>query len=173
MKERESLLDFADEDRKQVNSKNRRPHHLSPVCSHCGAPTWEFRHSLSTQLGENLIQLYRYGRPAMVRDLHLPYGKSSNFQKLRYFGPIVTLEKLNDQNYSLVAHDKKTARWWLTQGGEEFVRATVRVPRYAWTYRGQVVERCGDTVLITDLVPDFNWRIDYAQEARPHEGVSA
>lgn len=114
----------------------------------------EFKHTLSKQLGEILIQLYRLGRPSRVSDLHLGYSKASNFQKLRYFG--------------LVTHDAKSAIWWLTQEGEQFVCATIRLQRYAWSYRGEVVELEGPLVLITELVPDFNHRIDYAKEARPH-----
>jgi hypothetical protein len=156
MKEQDiTLLDYANDDRKRANQKSQRPHHLSPVCSHCGAPTVEFRHGLSRQLGEILCQIYRFGKPFKVRDLCLNYSKASNFQKLRY--------------WELVEHDAKTETWWLSKTGEDFVRCVTRLKKYAWTYRGEVVEHDGPEVLITDLVPDFNHRVDYARESRPHD----
>ena len=152
------LLDYANEDKRKANAKSVRPHLQREVCPHCDAPTVEYRHTLSKQLGELLIQLYRFGGRARVRDLHVGYSKASNFQKLRYWG--------------LVAQEKGSTWYWvITPIGESFVRATLRIQKHVWTYRGVAVETEGDMVLITDLVPDYNTRISYAQEARAHGGV--
>lgn len=163
MKEPVSLLDYADDDRKSAYGKSRRPHGLSPICKCCGAPLVEFKHTLSKQLGEILIRLYRKGGSAQIRELFLSYSAASNAQKLRY--------------WDLITHrteeDRRKGIWSLTEKGEQFVRVTIRLPKHAWSYRGKTVELEGDPVLITDLVKDFNSRISFAQEARPHETHSA
>ena len=151
-------------ERNKLAAKNYRPHFADGKlkCDHCGGSMMEHRHGLSKQLGELVCQLFRHPkRQVMVRELNQGYGKSSNFQKLRYF--------------NLVDHDPKTATWWLTETGEQFARCTIRIAKHVWTWQGQVVkredgedDREGPMLLITELVPDWNWRIDYAREARPH-----
>lgn len=156
------LLDYANEDRRKANSTSVRPHNGRQECEHCHAPTMEYRHTLSRLLGEMLLQLYRFkGQRARLRDLHLPNSKFANFQKLQYWG-LVDREKRDG---------KYTAYWYLTYAGEQFARVTRRCPKQVWTYRGRWVEFEGQAVLITDLVRDYNTRVSYAQEARPHERI--
>lgn len=155
----ESQLDPANEDRKKANSKSFRPHGGRLECECCGAQTKEYRHKLSKGLGESLVQFFRYGGRAKLRDLHLSYSKRTNFQKLRYFG--------------LVTNDEKLAMWTLTDKGEQFVRGTIRVQEYVWTWQADPLESEGKGVLITELVPDYNHRIDYAKEGRPHDVSTA
>lgn len=157
----ETVVDFVDEDHRRAESGHYRPHKgFGECCPTCQAPTVDYRHTLSKGLANTLIRLYRFkGSRARVRDLHLGYGAASNFQKLRYWNLVEYASK----------EDKRLGFWSLTDIGEKFVRATIRLRKFAWTYRAQPVEYEGEEVLITDLVPDFNWRIDYAQEAREHE----
>lgn len=152
------------DERKKSASKSYRSHFGDGKlkCDHCGGSMMEHRHGLSKQLGELICQLFRHPkRQVMVRELHQGYGKSSNFQKLKYF--------------NLVDHDPKTATWWLTETGEQFARCTVRIQRHVWTWQARVVKRPdgqddreGPMLLITELVPGWDWKIDYAREARPH-----
>jgi hypothetical protein len=149
-------------ERNKQATKNYRPHDGKLKCDHCGGSMMEHRHGLSKQLGELICQLFRHTkRQVMVRELHQGYGKSSNFQKLRYF--------------NLVDHDPKTATWWLTETGEQFARCTIRIQKHVWTYQAKVVKRPdgeddreGPMLLITELVSGWDWKIDYAREARPH-----
>lgn len=165
-----SLLDFVDADRKRAESGTSRPHlGLTACCSQCGAVTVDYRHSLSKGLAVVLIRIYRHGSPVRARDLGLNYTQASNLQKLRYWGLIE----------HLTTEDKRTGHWHITEEGEKFVRATKRLPRHVWTYRAEVLikngvpEMEGEPVLITDLVPGYNWRIDWAQEARDHQSSAA
>ena len=167
------LLDFAEgqiqNDRAAVNAKTyQRPHAGNACCGECGAPTLEYKHTLSKVLADSLIRLYRFTQArkldsATVADLMLSYSHASNFQKLRYWGLVEHRTK----------DDKRTGRWAITQAGEDWVRCTSRLQRFAWTYRGKFVEFEGDPILITDVVPNFNWRIDWAEEARPHDAAQA
>ena len=148
------LFDYANDDRKKANSKSFRPHNGRVECECCGQTTKEYKHKLSRQLGESLIQFFKYGGRAKLKDLHLNYSKRTNFQKLRYFG--------------LVENDRKTGIWTLTDKGEQFVRATIRVQEFVWTWNAQPLEAAGRGVLITELVPDYRHRIDWAIDSRPH-----
>lgn len=165
-----SLLDFVDADVKRSESGTSRPHlGLTACCSHCGGVTVDYRHSLSRGLATVLIRIYRHGGPVRARDLGLNYVQASNLQKLRYWGLI----------QHLTSEDKRTGHWSITALGEQFVRATLRLPRHVWTYRAEVVnkngapEMEGESVLITDLVAGYNWRIDWAEEAREHQPSAA
>jgi hypothetical protein len=157
---RQPLLDFADKDRKQAESGHVRPHkNLAPCCAQCGSPTVDYRHSLSKGLADVLIRIYRHRSPVRARELGLNYSQASNLQKLRYWNLIehVTIE------------DKRTGQWSITETGEQFVRAAIRLPRHAWSYRAEALNEFeGEMVLITDLIPGYNWRVTYAEEARPH-----
>jgi len=165
------LLDYAErqiqKDRDAVNSKrftNARVHNGGlESCAKCGAPTLEYKHTLSKVLAGDLIRLYEYQRSreflaVMLADLRLNYSQASNFQKLRYWGLVEHRTK----------EDKRTGHWSITEKGEDWLRSLIRLPRCVWTYRGEVIEFEGDKILITDTMPDYKWRIDWAQDSRPH-----
>jgi hypothetical protein len=151
-------------ERNKQAAKNYRPHQGSDTCGHCGSPTREWRHTLSAQLGKILVRIYRHvqshgNRPFMARDLALSYSAASNLQKIRYWG--------------LIEHgspeEERAGLWRLTATGEQFARATIRLRKKVWTYRTEVVEFEGDEVLISELLPDFSWRVTWAEEnARAH-----
>lgn len=162
----QSLLDFADSDRKKAESGHVRAHKGmgGECCPRCQSPTVDYRHSLSKGLADVLIRIYRHCGPVRARDLGLNYSQASNLQKLRYW-------TLIDH---VTSEDKRTGLWSITEVGEQFVRAIIRLPRHAWSYRGEALnEYEGEMVLITDLVPGYNWRVAYAEEARPHIAASS
>lgn len=162
----QSMLDFdkAEDsirrvERNRLAAKNYRPHRGSDICEHCGSPTREWRHTLSASLAKMLTQAYRYvqshgNRPFMARDLMLSYSGGSNFCKLSY--------------WLLIEHgspeEERAGLWRLTEKGEQFVRATIRLPKRVWTFRTEPIEYEGAELLITELLPGWKWKVQWAQE---------
>ena len=151
--------DYARQDSLEFDLKPAYKAHNRPpkaVCPHCGASMQVYAHSLTRGLCDALVRLYRYGSPARLRDLALSPAMFTNFQKLRYFGLVEQVE----------IDETRTGKWRLTDLGEQFVRRTVRVPSRVHTYRGKVQRQDGEMVLITDVLPGYFWKIDYARDAQ-------
>lgn len=158
----QSLLDLqaydvANEDRKKVYGANQRPHKGRHECPFCLGPMHEFKHVLSKGLAGTLIRIYRHTSPVRAQDLGLNYTAQSCLQKLRYWNLIKHVTEV----------DKRTGLWSITDTGEQFVRGTIRLQRFVWTYRANIVEYEGEEVLITDLVKDFRWTTQRRQDPMP------
>lgn len=151
-------------ERNKQAAKSYRSHQGLDTCGCCGQAMKEWRHTLSSLLGEMLVQTYRHvqshgNKPFKASDLHTSYSGGSNYCKISY--------------WDLIEHgspeEKKAGLWRLTEKGEQFVRGTIRLPKRVWTWDAKPVEYEGKMVLITDLVPNFNWRVAWAQEdSRAH-----
>jgi hypothetical protein len=133
------------------------------VCEHCGAKIVEYKHGLSKGLIRVLYHIIREceGQPQEFEfcNIKLTYNEGSNFQKLRYWKLI---EKVGD-------FDGKGGTWKLTARGISFARGEISLPKFAMTYRGELVSHEGDNVKVYEVVDGWRFRPDYASEAVPHE----
>lgn len=143
-------------------ARKHRPRVEKPVCPRCGAKQVEHRHALVKGLAIVAIRLFRFGRPAKLRELALPNAAFANAQKLKYFGITEQVE----------IDETRTGKWQLTDLGEQWVRNTIRLPKHAITFRNQVLRTEGPDVLITECVDRYQWRIEWAEEAMPHESAA-
>ena len=131
-------------------------------CEHCGAKMVEYKHGLSKKLCRALAMVVTRSNstePQEIREMGLDYSHRCNFQKLRYWGLV---EKIGDK-------DSKGGLWRVTERGMAFVMGKISCPRFAWTYRGDVVRHEGEPINITDISGGWKYRIDYARESEPHK----
>lgn len=130
-------------------------------CTHCGAPTVEYKHSLSTGLARCLRAIFEAGNFAHVGDLPLSYNDRCNFQKLRYWDLV---------RYADDPSGSKAGGWWaLTPLGQGFVAGVYTAPKSVWTYRGSRVRYEGEQGTFATIQGPYKTRPEYAQEAKPME----
>lgn len=131
------------------------------TCECCGAKLVEYRFSFNTGLLVFLRRLYDAGRPAKTDTLGLTYSQRTNSQKLRYWG---LAEKVVNEEAAV-----KAGWWQITRLGLCFIRGTVSIPKFVWTFRGEVVRKEGPDIFVRDVADGWKYRIEYAQEAIAHE----
>lgn len=125
------------------------------TCECCGAKIITYTHKLNKSLCAALIRAYMVNglREFKLKDLHISTSQFCNFQKLKYFGLVRSI-------------DTNEGHWQVTGFGEAFIKAEVGCHAREKTYRGQVVSQCDeDIVFIHDVVEGYQWRIDYIREA--------
>ena len=129
------------------------------TCPHCGAKMVEYKHGLSKSLCRSLAAVaiaFKDTQPHEIKDMGLDYNHRCNFQKLRYWGLV---EKMGDQG-------SKGGLWRITEYGMAFVKGLTSLPRFAWTYRGEVERLEGEQIMITDVSGGWKYRPDYAKESQ-------
>jgi len=127
-------------------------------CDHCGAKMVEYRHSLSKSLVRALFKFWNVAglEPLNLKEADLTRNQWDNFQKLRYFGLVEQCEPV------------KSGIWQVARRGEQFIFGEIGVPKTAITYRGEVVETCGDIQTFREVTGYYYTREQYARNARPH-----
>ena len=129
-------------------------------CPHCGAPMVEYKHGLSKGLCRSLARValrFKDTEPHDINDMGMDYNHRCNFQKLQYWELI---ERVGDP-------DSKGGLWRITDKGMEFLKGNISVPRFVWTYRGQVVRFEGEDRGIAQIADGWKYRPDYARESNP------
>ena len=120
----------------------------------------EYKHGLSKALVRVLSKIavqFQDTKPHQFKEMELNYNEASNFQKLKYWQLI---EKIGDA-------EGKGGLWRMTEKGMEFVTGKTSCPKFAWTYRGDVVRHEGELVSITDISGGWKYRAEYAKESQP------
>lgn len=98
------------------------------------------------------------GGPINLKALGLTRTQWDNFQKLRYFGLVEQVA---------VSGKRQAGVWKITQLGLAFLAGKVVVPKFAWTFRGDVVRTEGPYITITEVKGGFQPRSVWAAEAEP------
>jgi hypothetical protein len=121
----------------------------------------KYKHGISKSLVKCLYKLQLAGGgPLNISDsLDLSKGQYTNFAKLQYWGFI---EHANPN------HSERGGYWVITPKGYLFLQDKLTVTRFAWVYRGDVVERTGPDVGVKDVTGGWHYRPQYARDARPH-----
>lgn len=128
-------------------------------CPTCGASTNEYKHGLSKPLVQGLTALASSGGgPINLKALGLTRTQWDNFQKLRYFGLVEQVA---------VSGKRQAGVWKITQLGLDFLAGKVVVPKFAWTFRGDVVRTEGPYITITEVKGGFQPRSVWAAQAEP------
>lgn len=134
------------------------------TCACCGAPIVEYRHSLSKLLVKTLqiawMQSRHEPKPFKVsNNPSFTYSEASNFQKLRYWGFVQSVE-----------HEGHVEGWWmLTPAAGAFLAGDAKAPKQIWTYRGELADGHIDDqvemLTISQIDPDWEVprRFDYAR----------
>jgi hypothetical protein len=123
------------------------------ACPCCTQLTKVYRRPLNAAMAYGLIRAYRQ----VNRELfHMPTVLNhiaGDHAKLRYWGLIEEEPVRRD--------DGGRAGWWqITDRGEQFVRGTLKVPKYALIFDGRLLrlDETGGYVTITDaLGKKFDW----------------
>ena len=129
------------------------------ICEHCGATMVEYKHGLSKGLIRSLAIVavaFKDTEPHEIKDMGLDYTNRCNFQKLRYWGLV---EKVGDK-------DSKGGLWRITENGMAFVSGELSVPKFVWTYRGDIDRYEGKDIWITDVSEGWKYRPEYARESQ-------
>jgi hypothetical protein len=128
-------------------------------CETCGAKIVEYKHGLSKGLLRGLYKLAKAGGgPINLNTLGMNYNQQSNFQKLRYWGLV---EKSNPDCL-------KGGDWNITAKGWSFMKGEISVHKQSWSYRGVFVRYDGEKIAFKDVTDGYQYRPEYAQEARAH-----
>lgn len=141
----------------------RRKAGQKKVCEHCGASMMEYKHGLSGGLVAGLVRLFRHRKPINLKHLKLTRNQWDNFQKLRYWDLVRKYTPPDE------APKGKGGVWTITQRGIDFVRGTLQVPKFVWTYRGEMRRFEGEEIYIWHVDPQYKTRPEYAEEALPHK----
>lgn len=122
-----------------------------PCCHSCGQKLPRlYRHRLSKGLVSGLWKLYHLHRPASICEIGLLNNEFGNFQKLRYFELIVSVD----------------GKWSVTQRGFMFLANRVEVEKTVITRKSRVVERSNEKIRVGDIDEGWQTKLDYAREAR-------
>ena len=92
-------------------------------CSCCGQSITTYKHNMNTTLIWGLLELYKAGGVAKLKDLNLTNSAFANFQKLQYFDLVF--------NYKGV--------WRITISGKLFIKGEEGCPMYAMTRLGHIL----------------------------------
>jgi len=122
----------------------------------------EYKHSLNKGLATCLYKLaLSGGGPINLNKLGFTYPQRSNFQKLAYWN---LAKRFSPNN----PNDIKGGDWIMTQDGWDFIKGRLSMPKSVWSYRGEFVKYEGNKMPVEMLVDDYQYRPEWAEEARPH-----
>jgi NDP-sugar pyrophosphorylase family protein len=122
-------------------------------CGCCGARIRKYTHKINKPLCAALIKAYqKHGiHKFKLSELGLSTSQFCNFQKLRYFNLVFSV-------------DKEQGVWFVTGVGEEFVKGMVTVSSHVTTFRG-VVDTYGDhQVFLGEIIEGYQYRSDYNKD---------
>lgn len=136
---------------------------MKKTCEYCGAKMVEYKHGLSKGLMRVLYRVILLCGGVVnefeIKDVALSYNQRCNFQKLRYWGLI---KKIGD-------FDGKGGTWALTSKGLSFACGELFLPKFARTYRGELVAQEGESIKVEDITGGWKFRPEYADDAIPHK----
>ena len=127
------------------------------ICPCCGAKMIEYRFGFNKGLAVFLGKLFDAGGLAKTDDLGLTYSQRTNSQKLRYWGlaePVINEESAIKRGW-----------WQITNKGVAFLLGRTSIPKYAITYRGEVVRKEGDQITFKGVSDGYEYHADYANQA--------
>ena len=119
------------------------------TCPHCGAKSVEYPHSLAG-IVKPLVKLADAGGAASISGL-LTHNECCNFHKVKYWQ---------------LAEPMHDGYWRITERGRAFLAGRVALPKTAWSWRGEFSRYDGKLLLITDIMPSYKRREDYAASAQ-------
>ena len=137
-----------------------------PTCPVCNAKTVKYKHTLNVPLIKGLEAIARSGRdPVKISELNMSKQQWTNFQKLRYFD-------LVEQYYDEEDGKRIGGEWIITQRGVDFIKGDIAIYQKVWTYRGVRLDYAGEEVSVHDIIEDYQFREEWAEEAKPQLEVS-
>jgi len=146
---------------KQLNLlTGRKPAHKpKPCCPTCGASMMEHRHRMSPGLAGALVALARASGGGIIGlgGVVLTHSQWDNFQKLRYW------EVVNHHG------SKKSGMWSVSELGRMFIDRRSGLQPIAWTFRGEVVRRGGESTMIDEVLRDTPYWDSYQDYCRGME----
>ena len=128
-----------------MNKKNVR------ICPLCHQKIVQYKHGLTQILIRGLYQLYQAGGISRLDRLALTHSEFTNFQKLHYFG--------------LVISDKSTNQWIITEKGRFFMEGKTAVEKYVITENARIISKSDEVVYIHDVKDAAQNRADWQQQA--------
>lgn len=131
---------------------------MGDECPHCGAKMVKYRHSMSHGLVRVLYKVWLEQNDAgifSVATSTLTRNQAGNLQKLRYWGLIFKAPS-----------DGKGGEWIVHKRAGDFLRGEIMLDKIVTTWRGEVIEREGRTV-VTAVTGGWKYRPQWAQEALP------
>ena len=135
-------------------------------CPHCGASMVEYKRGFSKDMARCIYRLANAGGYGVdVATLGLTNPQYSNFQRLRFWGLACKNEGSDDGG--------KGGVWTMTTKGWAFVKGELPIPRYAFTYRGHVVDYSDETVMIQDVTEGWWYKPRVIAESKPHSEPTA
>lgn len=117
-------------------------------CSLCGAKLVAYRHRFNKTLAAGLYKLAAAGGKGNISEIGLTTSQHANFQKLRYWGLIDSIQFLG------------SGYWYLTPHGELFVMGLDTIKRVVVTFRTETLSFEGDTVFFKDEHPTLSSNAD-------------
>lgn len=123
------------------------------ICPTCGHKIVDYKHSMTKVLVSCLRKLYNAGGISRKGPMNLTTTQFGNFQKLRYFG--------------LAYQEAKTSAWHILPLGEEFLKGTVKIPRYVITRCGTTIGISPDVIDITQVKDAVQYRVEWQEQATP------
>ena len=122
------------------------------TCPTCGAKTVKYKHRLNYSLIQALRKCAKY-KIAALTDLELTKSQYTNFQKLKYWKLVTSV-------------DKTKGYWSVTPLGRDFLRGDLRIHRTAVSYRGAVHSYEGDMVYVSQIhEKTYKQRQEYIQDS--------
>jgi hypothetical protein len=130
-------------------------------CEHCGASMVEYKRGFSKDLARCVYRFAQAGGDNVdVSTLRLTNPQYSNFQRLRFWG--LALKEDNPDGSG------KGGVWSMTDKGWDFVKARISIPRYAMTYRGEVLRFEGEQLMIQDITEGWWFKPRVVEESMQH-----
>lgn len=124
--------------------------HECPLCTQLAKV---YRRKVNAGMARSLIEMYRVG--GLEREwVHVPTqigARSREEGKLAYWG-------LVEEETAKREDGGRAGYWRVTEKGVQFVRARIKVPKYARVYDGRCLSLTGDEVTIREaLGSKFNY----------------
>lgn len=130
-------------------------------CDHCGAKVMEYRLSLNRGHVSSLSALAEYGKANIAQDLGLTTNQITNFARMKHWGLISHC--YNDDG-------SQHAGWWqITQHGYDFLAKRCAISKWVWTFRDRYLRSDGPDLMVSDIIPGYEQRVEYAATARQHD----
>ncbi len=121
------------------------------ICPFCHQKIVQYRHGLTLVLVRGLFQLYKAGGKANLNRLNLTHSEFNNFQKLHYFG--------------LVISERSSNQWIITEKGRLFMEGKASVEKYVITQNARIIGKSDEKVFIQDVKEAVQYKIDWQQQA--------
>jgi len=122
------------------------------VCPLCGRKITEYKHTINKTLVAGLAKLNALGGRARIDKMGLDYTQFTNFQKLRYFGLIVSTNE--------------NSEWQITDQGIWFLQSRIQIPRFVITRNASVIRKSSELVFINEVKDCVEYKIEWKEQAR-------